>query len=97
MSPLFSGLSGVLRNDVVSEKKQFISSMQATFRGMYWMRFWASLQHEDARKPFDWPAEHWKLFHWTFSPRADGGAIIEFAYNHLDLLVFSFPFFTAIS
>jgi len=51
--------------------------MQDTFRGMYWMRFWASLQHEDARKPFDWPAEHWKLFHWTFSPRADGGAIID--------------------
>ena len=48
MSPLFSGLSGVLRNDVVFEKKQFISSMQATF--MYWMRFGALMQREDAKQ-----------------------------------------------
>ena len=51
MSPLFSGLSGVHRNDVVFEKKQFISSMQANFRGMYWrMRFGALMQREDAKQ-----------------------------------------------
>jgi hypothetical protein len=51
VSPLFSGLSGVHRNDVVFEKKQFISSMQATFRGMYWqMRFGALMQREDEKQ-----------------------------------------------
>jgi len=42
--------------------------------------------------PFNRQAEHRKLLHWTFSPRANRGAIIDFAYNHFDLLTFSFLF-----
>jgi hypothetical protein len=39
------------RNDYVFEKK-YPSFLQVIFRGAYWLRLWALLQREDARKTF---------------------------------------------
>jgi hypothetical protein len=35
------------RNDRIFEKCKYTSFMQATFRGTYWLRFWALLQRDD--------------------------------------------------
>lgn len=39
-------------NDIVFEKKQNISFMQAIFRGAHWLQFWVQQQHEDKRGTF---------------------------------------------
>jgi hypothetical protein len=75
-------------DDLVFEKKKQYTFMQVTCRGIYWLRFWAWLQHEDRGRLFAWPTKHWRLSFWTYSPTTDEEAIMEFAYDFF--LPFSF-------
>jgi hypothetical protein len=43
---LFVGQSGVCVTTILFLRKKQYTFMQATFRGIYWLRFWAWLQHE---------------------------------------------------
>lgn len=58
------------RNDLIFEKKQVISFMQAIFRKAYWLRFWSLLEHEVSREivfgkqsvrghPFEYLRQQW--------------------------------------
>jgi RsiW-degrading membrane proteinase PrsW (M82 family) len=38
------------RNDVIFNKLKTNSIMQVIFRGAYWLRFWAPLQHDEQTK-----------------------------------------------
>jgi hypothetical protein len=38
------------RNDIVFKKSKFNSILQVIFRGAYWLRFWAQLQHKEQAK-----------------------------------------------
>jgi len=38
------------RNDIIFNKTKYSSFMQAVFRGTYWLRLWAQLQHKDTIK-----------------------------------------------
>lgn len=40
------------RNDICFDNKCYTSFMQAAFRGAYWLRFWALMQHEEVRGDF---------------------------------------------
>ena len=38
------------RNDVIFKQMNYNSIMQVIFRGAYWLRSWAQLQHDGAAK-----------------------------------------------
>ena len=38
------------RNDIIFNKTKYSSFIQAIFRGIYWLRLWMHLQHEDMMK-----------------------------------------------
>jgi hypothetical protein len=38
------------RNDIIFKKTEFNSLLQVIFRGVYWLRFWAQLQHKEQAK-----------------------------------------------
>jgi hypothetical protein len=44
------GMSWMVRNDIVFKKTKFNSILQVIFRGAYWLRFWAQLQHKEQAK-----------------------------------------------
>jgi hypothetical protein len=46
----FAGLFGNAGNDIVFKKTEFNSILQVIFRGAYWLRFWAQLQHKEQAK-----------------------------------------------
>jgi hypothetical protein len=40
----------MVRNDIVFKKTKFSSILQVIFRGVYWLHFWAQLQHKEQAK-----------------------------------------------
>lgn len=77
------------RDDIIFEKKQNISCMQAIFRGAYLLRF-SQLQCEDKREKFSLASTALKVIARMCLPIMDGKVIINFAY---DFLLFKYTLF----
>jgi hypothetical protein len=70
------------RNDIIFHKIKLNSILQVIFRGTYWLRFWAQLQHSEQAKDAISLIKNLETLPWKWS-KEDG---------KISIVCFSFPY-----